>query len=286
VKPEKVKVQQVHRLGAHAAGTSDTAMDLAPPQYASRFTVKLRVQRETWFYIIQVFGLTILITIASMLPLCIPPTDGFIGDRLSLYAGGVLTLTSFKYSIADHLPSVPYSTKFDKVLLVEFVCLCACAAESLIAYRVVSADGAEDETDFDHFWDRGEDVCFIVLAILWSLGWLALAGGKLGLPRWMTVRPHDWLHILDNQDWQADNDELEKLELRAEKEELNTLTRQLEELNAAISEQRQKIAEATEKNSNTKELSETLAELQHKRGQLDHKYKQILEYKNQNGKLN
>jgi len=193
--------------------------------------------------------------------------------------GGVLTLTSFKYSIADHLPSVPYSTKFDVVMAFQFICLCACALESLLAYRVV-----EDKIDrpIEEALDQWEDKLYVILLGIWSLVWFSLAGEKLGLPHWMSMQPHDWLYILSHQDWQADNDELEKYELRAEKEELNKITRTLDELTDEEKDLRKQIADATENRQDAlvAKLTEDLSKKQKERAQKEAQYKRTLESKN------
>merc|ERR1740121_645064 len=117
-----------------------------PPNYANRFKVRLRLERKNWYYLVQIFSLTIIITIASTLPLLMPAAKDHIGDRLGLYSGGILTLTSFKYSIGDNLPSVPYSTKFDRIMLTEVVSVIGLAMWSLIAYRYVEQS---DDPGFD-----------------------------------------------------------------------------------------------------------------------------------------
>merc|ERR1719330_290900 len=208
-----------------------------PPAFASRFTVKLRLERANWYYIVQVFGLTVMITIASFLAVCIPLEDN-LTDRLGLYAGGVLTLTSFKYSVGDQLPSVPYSTMFDWAILFQFLTLILCAIETLVAYRIVT-DSVWDEVElvcpsnesddfllnctepispkevFENQVRFGEDVFFTGLCILWVLYWLYIAGKDLGLPN--GLHPQDWLHILASQEFQADGDELENYGAKRDK---------------------------------------------------------------------
>jgi len=107
------------------------------PSSASRFRLSMRIERKHWYYVIQIFLVTYLITTVSCFPLAMPPTEAHVGDRLSLYGGGLLTLVAFKYSIADHLPSVPYSTFMDYYLLWQIVTLIGLSVETLISYRIV-----------------------------------------------------------------------------------------------------------------------------------------------------
>lgn len=266
IEPDSVKQPFLHRKLENG---------LTAPQYASRFSVKLRIERETWFYVIQVFGLTILITIASMLPLCIPPTDSFIGDRLSLYAGGVLTLTSFKYSISDHLPSVPYSTKFDWVIFFQFLNLTLCAVETLIAYRLVD-HGSDGISIVDQaIVDKSEDWAFVVLSSSWIVVWILLAGRDMNIPS--PFKEREWEYILKHQEYQADNDELEKLESKAEKEQLKKVIQDLEHLNVSIGAMRNGIAEASEKHADISDLSSQLGALQAQRKTKEDTMSKLLE---------
>merc|ERR1719428_1871635 len=108
------------------------------PSYCSRFTVKLRLQRKERYYVTQIFMITILITMASCLPLCFPPTGDFVGDRLALHASGLLTLVAFKYSMSQDLPPVPYHTFVNGYLTRQMVTLVAVMVECVIMYKVVS----------------------------------------------------------------------------------------------------------------------------------------------------
>lgn len=130
---------------------------------SSRFRVRLRLQRRKRFYVIQVFFLTTLITESSMFPLAlVSGKDGPIGDRLALYAGGLLTLVAFKYSIAEQLPTVPYSTFLGKVLTAQMATLMFLSAEAVLAYKF---GRFTSESSVDHF----EDALLIALCV----GWLA-----------------------------------------------------------------------------------------------------------------
>merc|ERR1719182_1134456 len=86
------------------------------PSYATRFVVKLRLQRKEKYYVTQIFMVTYLILSASLLPLALAPGETFIGDRLALHSSGLLTLVSFKYGVQADLPSVPYSTFVSRFL--------------------------------------------------------------------------------------------------------------------------------------------------------------------------
>jgi hypothetical protein len=112
---------------------------LVRPNYCTRFNVKLRLERKHTYYIVQVFMVTYLITVASLLPMALDCNVDLIGDKLSLHAGGLLTLTAFKFGIAENLPSVPYSTFTDLYLMLQVVTLVAASVFGLVIYRVEEA---------------------------------------------------------------------------------------------------------------------------------------------------
>jgi len=182
--------------------------DKQPPAYASRFSVILRVERRNWYYVVQVFGLTILITVSSCFPLCLPPSKDHVGDRLALYAGGLLTLTAFKYGVADQLPSVPYSTKFDRIMFYQMVTLVVLSLEALIAYRIVDEEGLEEldlhavQLMTTRSCDIFEDVIFLILVFGWLLYWFYLAADQLGFSFGMKAK--SWAKTMENQDKQTD----------------------------------------------------------------------------------
>mmetsp|Transcript_64494 Transcript_64494/g.181439 ORF Transcript_64494/g.181439 Transcript_64494/m.181439 type:complete len:504 (+) Transcript_64494:50-1561(+) len=214
--------------------------DRSPPRHASRFTVLLRVERKNWYYVIQVFGLTILITIFSSFPLFMPCTSDYLGDRLSTYTGGLLTLTAFKYGIADKLPSVPYSTKFDWIMFSQMVFLIVVAFEALIAYRVITEDGADSAVHSSFVMSsKSMDAVECIVALLTTAGWLFywfyLAADQLKLS-WFPfgIRPKTWKQTLESQDQQEvyqDKYADDESDVPSEVEELQ---QELEKTNKAI----------------------------------------------------
>ena len=58
-----------------------------------------------------------------------------MSTRLSVYGGGLLTLVAFKYGIAEHLPSVPYSTFTDDFLMCQICLVFLFIMECLVAFR-------------------------------------------------------------------------------------------------------------------------------------------------------
>merc|ERR1712224_938112 len=109
------------------------------PKYCTRFHVKLRLERKHKYYIVQVFMVTWLITLSSLLPMALDCNVDRIGDKLSLHAGGLLTLTAFKFGIAENLPSVPYSTFADFYLMLQVVTLVIASVFGLVLYRLEEA---------------------------------------------------------------------------------------------------------------------------------------------------
>mmetsp|Transcript_8950 Transcript_8950/g.24861 ORF Transcript_8950/g.24861 Transcript_8950/m.24861 type:complete len:438 (-) Transcript_8950:78-1391(-) len=146
------------------------------PTYASKFTVRLRIERKYQFYAWQVFLVTYLISIVSCTPLAMHPDA--IGDRLAVYIGGMLTLVSFKYSISDHLPSVPYQTFTDKFLLAQIITVFGCSILAIVTFRIVD--------EFEKLkvpLDWSENILGCLIAAGWTTA-LVWASFVKPLPRW------------------------------------------------------------------------------------------------------
>mmetsp|Transcript_2372 Transcript_2372/g.5628 ORF Transcript_2372/g.5628 Transcript_2372/m.5628 type:complete len:429 (-) Transcript_2372:76-1362(-) len=161
----------------------------APLTYASKFQVRLRIERVHGFYVRQILVISTLITLSSCSPLAMPPTEDHMGDRLSVYGGGLLTLVAFKYGIMDHLPSVPYSTFTDDFLMGQILTISFCILECLVVFRYTLARIEIDEL---------ENWFLITLCCLW--------GGILSYT-WF-YKPHHrvpWCEVCNQQ-----TDDLEK----------------------------------------------------------------------------
>jgi len=115
------------------------------PTHASKFTVHLRLQRKHRFYSWQVFFVSYLITVLSIAPLGMSPDLEYLGERLSLYSGGMLTLVAFKYGVSDRLPCVPYQTFTDQFLLLGVLTIFAAAVATLYPIRAVSGEDWQEE---------------------------------------------------------------------------------------------------------------------------------------------
>eukprot|EP00933_Yihiella_yeosuensis_P007292 TRINITY_DN112254_c0_g1_i1.p1 TRINITY_DN112254_c0_g1~~TRINITY_DN112254_c0_g1_i1.p1 ORF type:complete len:453 (-),score=35.10 TRINITY_DN112254_c0_g1_i1:154-1512(-) len=152
-------------------------------QYATKFRVQLHIERQHSFYVRQIFFVTLMITLASLSPLAMPPTEDHMGDRLSVYGSGLLTLVAFKYGIMEHLPSVPYSTFTDNYLLYQIITVTACTFESLFVFRW---------RQYEMIVDWLENCLLIVVASVWSvyLLWVAFKMPQNRLP-WEQVRSSD-----------------------------------------------------------------------------------------------
>ncbi|CAE7306580.1 unnamed protein product [Symbiodinium sp. KB8] len=167
-----------------------TGDKLAPPDskganlpFATKFQIRLRIERKHGFYVRQILVISTLITLSSCSPLAMPPTEDHMGDRLSVYGGGLLTLVAFKYGIMDHLPSVPYSTFTDDFLMGQIITVAFCILECLVVYRYTLAKTWIDEV---------ENYLLVVLAVGW--------GGLLSYT-WLfkPTRRTNWMNVYEQQ---------------------------------------------------------------------------------------
>ncbi|CAK0834144.1 unnamed protein product [Prorocentrum cordatum] len=140
------------------------------PTYATKFSVRLRIERKCRFYSWQVFFVVYLITMLSCFPLGMPPQENFLGDRLNMYAAGVLTLVAYKTGINDHLPNVPYQTFTDWYLLAAIMTLFFAAVGTLYPYRLSQVVDDKEEYDMRYqILDCAENVTAGLLFVVWTL---------------------------------------------------------------------------------------------------------------------
>jgi len=131
------------------------------PTFGTRFVVSLRLQRREKYYITHIFLVSLLILVASLLPLSFLPGEGKVGDRLAIHSGGLLTLVAFKYGVSHDLPTVPYVTFISLFLTSQILTLVFVCAEAIFAYKVVNL--FIDEGIMDAF----EDFLLIALLLFW-----------------------------------------------------------------------------------------------------------------------
>jgi len=128
--------------------------------YASKFKIRLRIERVHGFFVRQIFVISTLIFLSSCSPLALPPTQDTMDTRLSVYGGGLLTLVAFKYGIMDHLPSVPYSTFTDDFLMWQIYVIFFLIVECLVSFRC--------EVALMNKIDEAENGLLLVLAVIWT----------------------------------------------------------------------------------------------------------------------
>lgn len=155
------------------------------PEHASRFMVRLRLQRKETYYIVHVFLVSLLILGATLLPLNFVPGPGHVTDRLAIHSAGLLTLVAFKYGVSHSLPSVPYSTFISTYLTLQIVTLVFVCIEAIFAYKTVGVFINE------HAMHRIEDCMLIMLLLSWGGGFCFIAFYKKRVP---------WEVVLDSQD--------------------------------------------------------------------------------------
>lgn len=167
--------------------THDRSMPLAPDgsdhlnhTYASKFKIRLRIERVHGFFVRQIFVISTLIFLSSCSPLALPPKQDTMDTRLSVYSAGLLTLVAFKYGIMDHLPSVPYSTFTDDFLMWQICVIVVLIVECLVSFRC--------EVALMHIIDELENGLLLFLGVVW-ITWL------LYISRWKPVMREPWCRI-------------------------------------------------------------------------------------------
>lgn len=155
------------------------------PTYATRFLVKLRLERKETYYIYHVCMVTYFITSAALLPLALAPNKQFQADRMAVQVSGLLTLISFKYSIAENLPTVPYRTFLTTFMQAQIITVVLVSMEGIAAYKITRNDASHEQ-----WLGILEDYMMYVLLTVWLVYFLYAAFGK---------GRRDWTDVIDGQ---------------------------------------------------------------------------------------
>jgi len=191
--------------------------------YAQTFNCQLRIERQEWYYIRQVFWLSYLMTIVSIMPLCIPNNEDQLGNRLGVYVAGMLTLVAFKYTVADHLPCVPYATFADDYLSLQIMTVSMCSMETVISWYTY--DGLAEQDFIQDTWTHAERITFCVLFVFWTLYLLSVVTLKR---HWK----HSWEYVFSKDNLEGDfelNDPFDYVDLGIAEERLKEAKRETEE---------------------------------------------------------
>lgn len=182
------------------------------PSNASRFKVQLRMQRKQQYFISQVFCVTYLITLASILPVALPPD--MVNDRLALHGGGLLTLVAFKYAISEQLPSVPYTTFTDKYIMLQVIILVVLSVESVVSYKLSEDLGLVTKEDVNLY----ETILLLITVCFWTLCFLLAA---------FCWRRRSWEQVMAGQSEDVETqDDPKRAALRAERSSSRILYRE------------------------------------------------------------
>jgi len=186
---------------------------VSDPTSASQFMVRLRLEHEHLFYVMQVCFPALLMTLVSITPLAMPPGQDDMGDRLSVYTGGLLTLVAFKYGVADHLPSVPYPTFIDQYLRWQVIAVSFCAFESAVSFHLVlNGDKRLDNAPVFVNLDNFENLLMGLMFIFWCQRFLS---ARFRMPRlkpdWRDVWAQKNQHRRDVQTFELHDDEISSL---------------------------------------------------------------------------
>lgn len=79
--------------------------------HLARCWFRFHMRRYPYYYIVNVFALTMMISTLSVCSFAIPFTD--IADRLSFNVTLLLTLVALKFVVSGFMPKVPYMTMMD-----------------------------------------------------------------------------------------------------------------------------------------------------------------------------
>lgn len=177
----------INPCGTHHAGSG--------PTFGTRFVVQLRLERKERYYVTHIFLVSLLILIASILPLAFEPGEGHIGDRLAIHSGGLLTLVAFKYGVSADLPSVPYATFISTFLTAQILTLVAVSGESIFSYKMVDVYISKEALDYF------EDFLLIALLLLWLayFGHVAIYKKRKSWAQVMGDQDSDEVHGIDSE---------------------------------------------------------------------------------------
>ena len=150
---------------------------------ATNFHITLRVGRQPHFYVDNVLLVAYSVSLVSSVPMLSSPND--LNGRIGILAAGFLTIIALKFSVADRLPVVPYTTFLDTYLLAAMAILFTACIVAAIAFLSIEGGAVEDTVV------RAERVLVGTLLIAWTLGTFILCiRAKTGslAPRWEDVQ--------------------------------------------------------------------------------------------------
>merc|ERR1712032_1531121 len=93
-----------------------------------------------------------------------------VGDRMAVYASGMLTLVAFKYGVSEQLPSVPYSTVSDLFLMSQIATLVFAMVEALLGYKLERNEILSVDTVV-----LIDNIMLAALFLLWTLTFVYVA---------------------------------------------------------------------------------------------------------------
>merc|ERR1712032_809260 len=110
-----------------------------------------------------------------------------VGDRMAVYASGMLTLVAFKYGVSEQLPSVPYSTVSDVFLMAQIATLVFAMAEALLGYKLEKHEILSVDTV-----TLIDNILLAVLVLLWTFRFFYVAVYR-------KRRRRNWRSVLEMQ---------------------------------------------------------------------------------------
>jgi len=100
----------------------------------SEFSIVVMIQRQSQWYMINVFLVMFALLLMSLACLMIPVND--VGQRLEILLGIYFCVTAVRFSVAEQLPKLPYNTFADWYIMVIHIFIFLVVIETAVVGRI------------------------------------------------------------------------------------------------------------------------------------------------------
>ena len=104
----------------------------------SQLRLNLHLARNPWFYVQKPVLLLIILTLFSFLSFGLDPFEEYEG-RTNYILTNILATSAFLFGVGANLPTLPYLTVFDKLIMHSFLTATAIGAETAICHAFPAA---------------------------------------------------------------------------------------------------------------------------------------------------